>query len=62
MRLRACLGLILLCSGACTHIPGFVRVDVDGSTLEFKKERVPETPAPPQVPETEAPPADAPSR
>lgn len=45
MRPSACLGLILFATGGCAQIPELVRVDVDGSTLEFKKK-----PAPPAVP------------
>lgn len=43
MRLRACLGTLLLALGACAHIPEIVRIEVDGSTIEFKKK--PGTPA-----------------
>lgn len=45
MRLRACLGLILLGLSACESVPSIVRIEVDGSTLQFKKK--PEPPAPP---------------
>jgi hypothetical protein len=37
MQLRACLGLILLGLGGCAHIPASLRLDVDGTTVEFKK-------------------------
>lgn len=37
MRLFACLGSLLLVSGACAHIPDHVRVEVDGSTIEIIK-------------------------
>jgi hypothetical protein len=45
MRLKVCLGIILLGLGACTTIPGFVRLEVDGSTIEFNKKPEPEPPA-----------------
>lgn len=37
MRLRACLGMLLLGLGACTHIPDHIRIDVDGNTIEIVK-------------------------
>jgi len=55
MRLRACLGGLVLGLGACAQIPGEIRIDVDGSTLEFKKKPAPPAPAP-------APAPDAPTR
>jgi len=63
MRLRTCLGAILLglsaCAGFPDAIPSAVRVDVDGSSLEFKKKPAPPAaPAPPAP--TPEPPADAP--
>ena len=42
MRLRACLGMILLGLGGCAHIPAHLLLDVDGSTVEIKK-KVPPT-------------------
>lgn len=45
MRLRACLGIILLGLTACQSLPSVVRIEVDGSTLQFQKK--PEPPAPP---------------
>ena len=63
MRLKACLGIALLGLGACTTVPGFIRLDVDGTTVEFKKpepEPAPPAPAAP-APET-PPPADVPER
>lgn len=49
MRLRACLGMMLLTLTGCHSLPAIIRIEVDGSTLEFKK--VP--------PEPDTPPADA---
>lgn len=43
MRLNACLGIVLLATGACAHIPEVIRLEVDGSTVEIKKR--PEPPA-----------------
>lgn len=43
MRLRACLGFVLVATSACTHIPDVIRLEVDGSTVEIKKR--PEPPA-----------------
>lgn len=37
MRLSACLGIVLLATGACAHIPEVIRLEVDGSTVEIKK-------------------------
>jgi hypothetical protein len=45
MRLRACLGLILLGLSACESLPSAVLIDIDGSTLQFQKK--PEPPVPP---------------
>jgi hypothetical protein len=51
MRLRTCLGAILLGLSACVGfpdtIPNAVRIDVDGSSLEFKKKPAPDAPVPP---------------
>jgi len=44
MRLRACLGFMLLGLSACQSLPSVVRIEVDGSILEFQKK--PEPPAP----------------
>ena len=41
MRLRACLGAILLGLGGCAHLPAYLMVDVDGSTVAFKKKLPP---------------------
>ena len=70
MRLRTCLGTLLLglsaCAGLPNTIPGAVRIDVDGSTLEFKKKPdapmpVP-APPPPPAPQPAPPAPDAPQR
>lgn len=45
MRLRACLGLILLGLSACQSLPSAVLIDVDGSTLQFKKKEPPVPPS-----------------
>lgn len=55
MRRKASFGFVLLGLGARTHLPWIVRVDVDGSTLEFKKH--PNALAP-QAPEAERPAPD----
>lgn len=67
MRLRACLGTLLLGLCACTEfsgaIPGAVRIDVDGTSVEFKKKPEPPAPAPPATPQPQPPAAaDAPQR
>lgn len=43
MRLRACLGFMLLGLTACESLPSVVRIEVDGSTVRFEKK--PEPPA-----------------
>lgn len=48
MRLRACLGVILIGLGGCAHIPAHILLDVDGSTIEVKKKPTPETEAAPE--------------
>ena len=60
MRLRACLGGLVLGLAACAQIPGEIRVDVDGSTLEFKKKQAPPEAAPAPAPPAPAP--DSPTR
>lgn len=37
MRLRACMGGLLLLCGACAQLPEKVRVEVDGHSIEVKK-------------------------
>lgn len=48
MRNLAGTGLMLLALAGCQALPGIVRIDVDGSTLVFKKKEppAPEPPAP----------------
>ena len=55
MRLRACLGGLVLGASACAQIPGEIRIDVDGSTLEFKKKPATPASAPAPAAETDAP-------
>ena len=50
MRRFAAIGFTLLALAGCENLPALVRIDVDGSTLEFKKK---EPPAP-EAPATEA--------
>ncbi len=37
MRLRACLGGVLLALGACAGLPERVRIDVDGRSIEIRQ-------------------------
>ena len=37
MRLRACIGLLLLAMAGCAHIPDHIFLSVDGSTIEVVK-------------------------
>jgi len=48
MRHVAGIGMLLLGLAGCQSLPAVVRIEVDGSTLEFKKKEppVPEQPAP----------------
>ena len=41
MRLRACLAVISLGLGGCSHIPAHLLLDIDGSTVEIKKKPAP---------------------
>ena len=41
MRRAACIGIILFALAGCQAIPSVIRIEVDGSTLEFKKEEPP---------------------
>ena len=50
MRRLACIGMMLLVLTGCQSVPGIVRVEVDGSTLEFKKKEPPATEAPSTAP------------
>jgi hypothetical protein len=65
MRLRTCLGTLLLALSACTQlgnaIPGAVRIDVDGTSVEFKKKPGAEAPAPAPAPAPPPPSQPAPS-
>jgi hypothetical protein len=45
MRRFAGIGMMLLALAGCESLPGIVRIDVDGSTLEFKK-KLPPAPEP----------------
>jgi hypothetical protein len=42
--------MMLLVLTGCQSVPGIVRVEVDGSTLEFKKKEPPATEAPSTAP------------
>ena len=57
MRRFAGTGIVLLALTGCYSLPAVVRIEVDGTTIEFKK-KVPETDTP--SPETNGG-ADAPS-
>jgi hypothetical protein len=48
MRLRVCLGLVLLGLSACETLPTLVRVEIDGGSIEVK--RKPDAPAPAEPP------------
>lgn len=37
MRLRACIGTVLLGTAACAELPRIVRIDVDGRMLEIRQ-------------------------
>jgi hypothetical protein len=50
MRRLASIGIIMCALAGCQSIPSVIRIEVDGSTLEFKK-KVPPAPASP-VPES----------
>ncbi len=60
MRLIACSGIILLALGACTNLPKSIRIEVDGSTVEFKKNPAVEAAEP--GPAERPAPSDAPGR
>ena len=45
MRRLASIGIVLLGLAGCQGIPSMIRIEVDGSTLEFKK-KVPPAPDP----------------
>ena len=48
MRRMAGIGIIMCALAGCQSIPSVIRIEVDGSTLEFKKKATPapELPAP----------------
>lgn len=48
MRRAACIGFLLCALAGCQAIPAVIRIEVDGSTLEFKKKEppAPDAPAP----------------
>ena len=52
MRRFAGTGFMLLALAGCQGLPGLVTIDVDGSTLEFKKKVPPPPPPAAPVPET----------
>lgn len=41
MRRKAGIGIMLLVLAGCQSLPSIVRIEVDGSTLEFKKKEPP---------------------
>ena len=45
MRRLACIGIMLLALAGCQSLPALLRIEVDGSTLEFKKKH-PKAPEP----------------
>jgi hypothetical protein len=49
MRRLAGIGLMLLVLAGCQSLPSIIRIEVDGSTFEFKKKEPPAPEAP--VPE-----------
>jgi hypothetical protein len=52
MRLRACLGMLLLATAGCAQFPNEIRLQVDGNSIDIKKKPL----AP--LPTNEAQPAD----
>ena len=59
MRHLACIGIMLLALAGCQSLPSIVRIEVDGSTLEFKKKLPPAPDLP--APEANSAGADAPA-
>ena len=49
MRRFAGIGIVSLALAGCQTLPGLIRVEVDGSTLVFKKKEPP-APEPPALP------------
>jgi hypothetical protein len=62
MRRLACIGIMLAALAACQSIPSVIRIEVDGSTLEFKKKEPPEPDAESSALEGNAVEGDAPGR
>lgn len=58
MRRFAGIGIMLLALAGCQSLPAFVRIEVDGSTLEFKKKEPPAPEPPASEPDSGA---DAPA-
>ena len=59
MRRFAGIGIMLVALVGCQTLPALVRIEVDGSTLEFKK-KVPPAPEPPAAAPDSASDAPAP--
>ena len=53
MRTRFCLTLLLVGAAGCAALPQTVRIEVDGTSVTFKKK--PEPVSPPAQPATDAP-------
>lgn len=47
MRRLAGIGIIMCALAGCQSIPSVIRIEVDGSTLEFKKKEPPAPDSPP---------------
>jgi hypothetical protein len=62
MRHIAGIGMLLLGLAGCQSLPALVRVEVDGSTLEFKKKEPPAPEQPASEPPAPDAAADVPSR
>lgn len=58
MRRFAGIGFMLLALAGCQGLPAFVRIEVDGSMIEFKKKEPPATEPPASEPDSGA---DAPA-
>lgn len=46
MRPIASLAFLMLALAGCASIPSIIRIEVDGSTLEFKKKQAADAPPP----------------
>ena len=55
MRRLAGIGIIMCALGGCQSIPSVIRVEVDGSTLEFKKKGPVAEPTAPEANSVNAP-------